>query len=122
MRRLRRVFYQNSAHFDKMTIPSGDCGRIGVQLIDMSNRNSSTSNQNAGTAIALVGLVFMSAAMLGLMALVLPQLLGVLLVILIFALPAVFHYLIWGWWLSRIRAAEPDAETADESTASIDPP
>ena len=97
----------------------------------MSNRSSSTTrNQaNAGTAIALVGLVFMSAAMLGLMALVLPELLGVLLVILIFAVPAVFHYLIWGWWLSRMRDAEPENEPIDkrtstiqETSATIDPP
>ena len=81
----------------------------------MSDRNSPTTrNQsNAGTAIALGGLFLMSAAMLGLMALVLPQLLGVVLVILIFAVPAAFHYLIWGWWLSQSRQAESeDQETA----------
>ena len=76
----------------------------------MSDRNSPTTrNQsNAGTAIALAGLILLSAAMLGLMALVLPPLLGVVLVILIFAVPAAFHYLIWGWWLSQARDAESE--------------
>ena len=37
------------------------------------------------------------------MALVLPQLLGILIVILIFAVPAGFHYLVWGRWLSQAR-------------------
>ena len=58
----------------------------------------------------MVGLILMSLAMLGLMALVLPQLLGVLVVILIFAVPAVFHYLIWGWWLSQARNSETTEE------------
>jgi hypothetical protein len=83
-----------------------------------SNRNES----NAATAIALVGLVLMSAAILGLMALVLPELLGVLVVVLIFAVPAVFHYLIWGWWLSQMRDTQPDDETNDKTTTTLDPP
>jgi uncharacterized membrane protein len=90
----------------------------------MSTRNSPTprSQSNAGTAIALLGLLLISAAILGLMALVLPQLLGVLVVILIFAVPAVFHYLIWGWWLSQMRDTAPDDESIDEPTPTIDPP
>ena len=36
---------------------------------------------------------------------------GVLVVILIFAVPAAFHYLIWGWWLSQTRGAQSDDET-----------
>jgi Flp pilus assembly protein TadB len=82
----------------------------------MTQRNSPTTrnHSNAGTAIALAGLIFMSVAILGLMALVLPQLLGVLLVILIFAVPAAFHYLIWGWWLSQARNAELDEEKLEE--------
>jgi len=68
----------------------------------------SRNQSNAGTAIALAGMVLISAAMLGLMALVLPQLLGVLVVILIFAVPAAFHYVIWGWWLSQARSVESE--------------
>ncbi len=50
------------------------------------------------------------ALLLGLMALVLPQVLGVLVVILIFAVPAAIHYLVWGWWLSQAREREREAE------------
>jgi hypothetical protein len=90
----------------------------------MSVRNSRTtrSQSNAATAIALFGLILMSAALLGLMALVLPELLGVLLVILIFAVPAFFHYLIWGWWLSRALNSPPDNDSTNDSTAANDPP
>ena len=72
-------------------------------------RAPSSSQSNAATAIALFGLVLLAAAMLGLMALVLPQLLGILVVILIFAVPAAFHYLVWGWWLSQMRDDDPEA-------------
>ena len=73
----------------------------------------SNGQSNAATAIALLGLLLISAALLGLMALVLPQLLGILIVILIFAVPAAFHYLVWGWWLSQARERERDAEGED---------
>jgi Flp pilus assembly protein TadB len=82
----------------------------------MPQRNSpATRNQsNAGTAIALVGLVLVSAMILGLMALVLPELLGVLVVILIFAVPAAFHYVVWGRWLSQMRDTESDEENVED--------
>ena len=82
----------------------------------MSARKSpvTRNESNAGTAIAMVAMVFVSAAMLGLMALVLPQLLGVLLVILIFAVPAVFHYLIWGWWLSQARPTDAEDDRPED--------
>jgi hypothetical protein len=59
---------------------------------------------NAGTAIALFGLLLISGAILGLMSLVLPQVAGVLLVILlVFVVPMALHYLVWGWWLSQLK-------------------
>jgi hypothetical protein len=80
-----------------------------------ANRNAPTSSQsNVATAIALFGLVLVAAALLGLMAMVLPELLGILIVILIFAVPAAFHYLIWGWWLSQMRDEELKAEGKEE--------
>jgi hypothetical protein len=81
----------------------------------MANRNApSTSQSNVATAIALFGMVLLAAALLGLMAMVLPQLLGILVVILIFAVPAAFHYLVWGWWLSQMRDEELEAERREE--------
>src|SRR5260221_11113099 len=75
----------------------------GNQHMAPPERSSHRGQSNAATAIALFGLVLMGAALLGLMALVLPQLLGVVVVVLIFAVPAAFHYLVWGWWMSQGR-------------------
>lgn len=71
---------------------------------------SRTARSDAATAIALLGLIVLGAGLLGLMALVLPQLLGIVIVVLIFAVPAALHYLIWGWWMSQMRDEEADQE------------
>lgn len=77
-------------------------------------RSSHHGQSNAATAIALFGLVLMGAALLGLMALVLPQLLGIVVVVLIFAVPAAFHYLVWGWWMSQMREEDEVARVEDK--------
>ena len=77
----------------------------------MANRNSPSGSQsNAATAIALLGLLLISALLLGLMAMVLPQVLGILVVVLIFAVPAAIHYLVWWWWLSQACEREREEE------------
>ena len=52
----------------------------------------------------------------GVMALVLPQLLGVVLIVAGFVWFAVMHYVLWGWWLSGYlqRQAERDAQEERE--------
>lgn len=72
--------------------------------------STSTARSDAATAIALLGLVILALGLLGLMALVLPQVLGIVVVILIFAVPAALHYLVWGWWMSQLREQEVEAE------------
>jgi len=68
---------------------------------------SKDSQENAGTMIALFGMLIIGGGLLGLMALVLPQFLGVIAVIgAFFIVPAVFHYLVWGWWMSQIKEDE----------------
>ena len=76
--------------------------------------SSRGSRSDAATAIALLGLVVLAAGLLGLMALVLPQLLGIVIVILIFAVPAALHYLAWGWWMSQIRDEELEREKREQ--------
>jgi Flp pilus assembly protein TadB len=72
---------------------------------------SSRPQSNAGTAIALFGLLLISGAILGLMSLVLPQVAGVLLVILlVFVLPMALHYLVWGWWMSQMKDSEEERD------------
>lgn len=79
---------------------------------------------NAATFLALGGLVIVGMGLLGLASLVMPQFLGILLVIGLFIIPVSFHYLVWGWWLSQIRertlaeeALEPE-RTADNPSAT----
>src|SRR5262245_56245253 len=87
----------------------------GYDLMTMPDRRArSTSHADLATAIALFGLVLHAAALLGLMALVLPQLLGILVVILIFAVPAAFHYLVWGWWLSQMQDEDAEANEGED--------
>jgi NhaP-type Na+/H+ or K+/H+ antiporter len=66
---------------------------------------------NAATFLALFVLLGIMLALIGLSALVLPQMLGLLLVVFGFSFFAIFHYLAWGWWMSRLR---PPPETEDE--------
>ena len=53
------------------------------------------------TFLALFGLLVVATALLVLMALVYPGFLGILLVVYGFGIMMLFHYLVWGWWLSR---------------------
>ncbi len=72
--------------------------------------STSTARSDMATAIALLGLVIIALGLLGLMALVLPQVLGIVIVILIFVVPAALHYLVWGWWMSQLREQEVEVE------------
>jgi Flp pilus assembly protein TadB len=75
--------------------------------------HSRKRQSNAGTAIALFGLIVISGAILALMSLVLPQVAGILLVVLvIFVIPMALHYLVWGWWLSQMKEPEEDETQA----------
>jgi hypothetical protein len=68
-----------------------------------------SDRSNAATFVALFGLILMGGALVGLTALVLPQFLGLVVVIGgLFVAPALFHYLVWGWWLSQIKDENPD--------------
>lgn len=72
---------------------------------------------NLATMIALFGLLAIAAGLLGLMALVLPHLLGIVVVVFtLFAGPIALHYLVWGWWLSQLKDENPDD---DESRSGV---
>jgi hypothetical protein len=57
---------------------------------------------DAPTILALLGLLAIAAALLGLVALVLPQIFGLLAVVLGFFAFGAIHYLLWGWWLRPV--------------------
>jgi hypothetical protein len=65
---------------------------------------------NAPTILALLGLLAVGAGLLGLTALVLPQIFGLLAVILGFFAFGAIHYLLWGWWLRPVPVEEEKAD------------
>lgn len=72
---------------------------------------AAAARANLATMIALFGLLVVSAAILGLMALVLPQFLGIILVVGLVCAGIAFHYLVWGWWLSGMKRDDAEEES-----------
>lgn len=66
--------------------------------------------RNLGTAIALGGLLAVGGGLFALVMVVLPIARGFCWVGLIVLLPALFHYFIWGRWMSRVREQELERE------------
>ena len=60
----------------------------------------SHEQRNAATFSAMAVVVFVSLGLLGLVALVLPQVLWILLIAAGMGLFAVLHYVLWGRWLT----------------------
>lgn len=58
---------------------------------------------NGATALLLFALGLCAFGLVGIVALVLPQAAGLILVVAGFSLPIVLHYLIWGRMMSRFR-------------------
>jgi hypothetical protein len=73
---------------------------------------SRPEQSNAPTILALLGLLALAAAFLGLVALVLPQIFGLLAVVLGFFAFGAIHYLLWGWWLRPV-PIDDDPEADD---------
>jgi len=79
-----------------------------------SSRRISESQRNATTCLAAVALMIVAAGLIGLTAIVLPQIRGIILVVAGFAAVVALHYVTWGRWLSQIRDDTHD----DDSTKS----
>ncbi len=60
------------------------------------------SARNAATMIALLCLAVASVLLVFLAAMVMPQILGIVLVVGVFFGAVALHYLVWGWWLSSM--------------------
>jgi Flp pilus assembly protein TadB len=71
-------------------------------------RRQSNADRNSGTFLALAALMLVGAGLLMLVAIVLPQALGLVLVVFGFFLMGLLHYVTWGWWLSRTPADEDE--------------
>ncbi len=76
------------------------------------------SARDAGTMIALFCLIVGSALFIGFAAAVMPQLLGVFLVVGLFLGAVALHYVVWGWWLTAVLKTDEsearDAKSSDE--------
>jgi CHASE2 domain-containing sensor protein len=77
-------------------------------MSDDEDRSKNEADQR--TLIALLLLVFVSLLLLGLTALVMPALLGVVLVVGGMLIFGSAHYILWGWWLPRYLSRHPDPD------------
>ena len=77
-------------------------------MSDDEDRTKSEADQRTLMALTLV--VFAALLLLGLMALVMPHLLGVVLVVGGMLLFGSAHYVLWGWWLPRFLNRNRDAD------------
>lgn len=72
---------------------------------------SSDDQRNAATFAALAMVLLVSAGLLALAALVLPQVLWIVVIAIGLALSVVLQYLVWGrWLLAKLRAEEEKDE------------
>lgn len=80
----------------------------------MPRQRTEGSGKDAGTLLAVLGLFVISGFLVFLTAMVLPQVLGIVIVVTGFACTAAFHYLVWGWWLSRRIRSEKPSDAKDQ--------
>jgi hypothetical protein len=76
------------------------------------------AKRNAGTCLALAGLLFIGAGLFGLAVVVLPDLLMAVVFVSILGGFVLLHYLTWGRWLSRPR---PGDDVADRDRGIPEP-
>lgn len=73
------------------------------------SRQPTEARRNAATCLALIGLLGMAAGLVALAAMVLPQFFqAFVFVILAFGGFFLFHYLTWGWLLTRVRPGDEE--------------
>ena len=85
----------------------------------MNDDEKSKSEADQRTYIALVAIIVIAHSLLGVMALVLPQLFGVVLVVGGIGWFAAMHYVVWGWWLGGyLRRLEEKKESEDRDQES----
>ena len=80
--------------------------------------SNSQHEQNAATFAALFGLLIACGSLLGLAALVIPDILFVMLVLAGVAGLGALQYVLWGWRLDRFRAADDDESPAPVNTST----
>ncbi|TXT23458.1 MAG: hypothetical protein FD138_3245 [Planctomycetota bacterium] len=74
----------------------------------------SDDQRNSATFGALAMLLLVSAGLLGLVAIVLPQVLWLVVIAICLGLSVVLHYFVWGRWLSAKLHAEDEQQPAQD--------
>jgi CHASE2 domain-containing sensor protein len=74
----------------------------------MRSPRPSQRSSNIATYLALIALVAFAGFLLALVAMVLPQAIGLIVVIGGMFFFGAFHYLVWGWWLTETPTEEED--------------
>jgi hypothetical protein len=78
-------------------------------------------SRNEGTWLALVMVLGIAGGLIGLVAVILPDIIGLVVVAQMFCAMIVLHYFTWGRWLTRVTAQETKAtELADEEVSPVD--
>ena len=76
----------------------------------MRDRRQTEISRNMGTVIALGALLLCGVGLLALVAIVLPKVIWLVVVVFGFFLMGLFHYVTWGWWLSRVPVEDDDED------------
>lgn len=77
------------------------------------------AKRNAGTCLALAGLLFVGAGLFALAVVIMPDLLWAVIVIGFVAGMVLFHYVTWGRWMSRPRPGDVIDDEPDHPTPGI---
>ncbi|MCY2966638.1 MAG: hypothetical protein NT069_23915 [Planctomycetota bacterium] len=74
------------------------------------------NQRNLATSIALLIVLIIAGSLFALVSLVFPQVQGLLIVGLIFVVPTLFHYFVWGRWMMRVRERVLEEERREAAT------
>lgn len=78
-------------------------------------------SRNEGTWLALVMVLGIAGGLIGLVAIILPDIVGLVVVAQLFCAMIVLHYFTWGRWLTKVTADEAaKSRLADEEHVSED--
>jgi hypothetical protein len=96
-----------------------DLHRLSPSPVMSPRDSSSESVRNFGTALAMVMVLVIALGLFYLVATVFPSIAGLLIVGLLFVLPALFHYFVWGRWMERVRQRVLAEEARTEAEAKL---
>ena len=85
------------------------------------SRHEIEARRNAGTCLAMCGLLAVAGALFALVVVVMPDLIMGVVVLGVLVGFFLFHYITWGWFLSRRRPGDERYDEPDEPPAPYRP-